>query len=106
MNKTKNIAITSIDNPYNPFKDFDKWFSFDLAKGKLSCCSVLANIAPSTDDLDPEAEALANEIAINDIAAYHPAGIYLKVMDTPTGMQVLSPFEMVYDGDLDDDDVD
>lgn len=97
-----NIAITSIDNPFNPFKDFDKWLNFDLRKGKLSCCSVLANASISSPDLDKEAEDLADEMAINDIVANHPAGIYLKIKETPTGVEYLSPYELVYEGNLDD----
>lgn len=96
------IAITSIDNPYNPFTDFDRWLNFDLRKGKLSCCSVLANVSIDSNDLDSEAEAIADEMAINDIVAYHPAGIYLKVQKTPTGFECISPYEMVHETNLDD----
>lgn len=28
---------TTIDNPYNPFTNWDQWFAFDFSKGYLTC---------------------------------------------------------------------
>ena len=27
---TKECMLTTIDNPYNPFDDFNKWFMYDI----------------------------------------------------------------------------
>ena len=27
------VRITTIDNPFNPFTEWDEWFNFDLQKG-------------------------------------------------------------------------
>ena len=29
----KEVTATTIDNPFNPFNDFDSWFMFDIEKG-------------------------------------------------------------------------
>ena len=41
-------ALTTIDNPYNPFKNFNQWFLFDVQKGYNSC-SYLARVARTSD---------------------------------------------------------
>ena len=35
MQNAKNYLLTTIDNPYNPFKDWDSWFAYDMQKGGI-----------------------------------------------------------------------
>ena len=51
--KTNFNALTTVDNPYDPFKEFDKWFVFDVVKGYNSC-GYLARIATVSDQLTDE----------------------------------------------------
>lgn len=37
------VAITTEDNPYNPFKDFKSWYSYDIQMG-YNTCEKLASI--------------------------------------------------------------
>ena len=30
-------ALTTVDNPYNPFDQFDSWYQFDMDKGYGTC---------------------------------------------------------------------
>ena len=78
--KTANYscALTTIDNPYSPFDEFNDWFLFDVQKGYNSC-SYLARIAKTSNALsdkqnDEEIERAIDEIVLNDIF-----GIYKKV---------------------------
>lgn len=70
-------ALTTVDNPYDPFADFDKWFLFDIVGGYNSC-GYLARIAKTSEQLT-EAENL-NEIerAIDEIVLLNPI-LYKKV---------------------------
>ena len=43
-------ALTTVDNPYDPFKQFDAWRRYDEGKGYNSC-SYLARIARTSDQL-------------------------------------------------------
>ena len=70
--------LTTIDNPYNPFKQFDSWFLFDVEKG-YNTCAYLDRIARTSDQLsdaenDEELERAMNEIIANDVM-----NIYKKV---------------------------
>lgn len=76
----KGVALTTIDNPFNPFTDFTKWFLYDIEKGYYSC-AYLARIARTSDQLS-DAENL-NEIerAIDEIIRLDFMGIYKKVYE-------------------------
>jgi hypothetical protein len=47
------IMVTTIDNPYNPFKDWDEWFFYDLSMGYFTC-ERLARIVTISDQLSDE----------------------------------------------------
>lgn len=31
------VAITTLDNPFDPFTDFDKWYAYDIQMGYYTC---------------------------------------------------------------------
>ena len=70
-------AITTVDNPFYPFDQFDEWFRFDEDKGYNSC-SYLARIAHTSDSLTDEENETEIERAINEIVFFNPK-LYRKV---------------------------
>ena len=74
----KEIMLTTIDNPFNPFTQFDKWKDFDEGKGYFTC-NYLARIAKASDELSETDEALEIERAIDEIVKLNILGIYRKV---------------------------
>jgi len=70
-------ALTTFDNPYNPFKDFDKWFVFDVTHGYNSC-GYLARIATTSQQLTDEENENEINRAIEEIVALNPT-LYKKV---------------------------
>ena len=74
-------ALTTTDNPYDPFTQFDAWFRFDEDKGYHSC-AYLARIARTSDQLSAVENEQEIERAIDDIVKYNPLGIYKKVKET------------------------
>ncbi len=74
----RTCAITTIDNPYNPFTQFDEWFTFDQDKGYCTC-SYLDRIAHTSDQLTDEENERIREKAIDDIIKLDFRMIYRKV---------------------------
>lgn len=71
-------ALTTFDNPYDPFEDFDSWFMFDTDKGYNSS-SYLDRIARTSDQLTEEENDQEIERAIDEIIKYDFMNIYKKV---------------------------
>ena len=47
------FRLTTVDNPYDPFEQFDSWFLFDVEKG-YNTCAYLGRIARLSDQLSEE----------------------------------------------------
>ena len=73
-----NVALTTNDNPYDPFEQFNSWFLFDTEKGYNSC-SYLARIARTSDQFTEEENEEEIERAIDEIVKYDFMNIYKKV---------------------------
>ena len=70
--------LTTLDNPYNPFIQFDDWYAFDVAKG-YNTSSYLARIANDSNDLSFIDQTMAMNAAIDEIVSLNVLGIYIKV---------------------------
>lgn len=70
--------ITTVDNPYDYFTEFDDWFAFDVEKGYNTCSFLarLANVSDVNSDEDNEAEI---DRAIDEMIKYNVLGIYRKI---------------------------
>ena len=73
-----NVMLTTIDNPYNPFTEFDRWYVFDTTKG-YGTCSLIARISTNADELSDADQDLAIEDAIDRIVFLNATGMYKKV---------------------------
>ena len=85
------VMLTTIDNPYNPFEQFDLWLLFDKEKG-YNTCEYLARIVNLTNDMSEKEIEVATDRAIDEIIINDPFGIYKKVaskdvvkVEEPTG---------------------
>ena len=74
--------LTTIDNPWDPSKDFDAWYNEDMSLGYNSS-AYLARIATMfhgyTEDMSDEQKEAVTEDAIDDIIKYDFLNIYRKI---------------------------
>lgn len=70
--------LTTVDNPYNPFTQFDEWYRFDEASGYHST-GYLARLTITSSDLSEADQSLAIELAIDEIVRENINGMYRKV---------------------------
>ena len=74
----KDVMLTTIDNPFDPFTQFDDWKTWDEQQGYYTC-SYLARIVKTSNKLSDADEAQAIEDAINEIVKFNILGIYKRV---------------------------
>lgn len=74
----KESMLTTIDNPHDPFNDYDSWFSYDSMHGHHTP-NFLARIVVTSDELSEADQNLAIEEAIDEIIRENVTGIYRKV---------------------------
>lgn len=74
-------ALTTVDNPYDPFEDFDNWYRFDMDKGYNSC-AYLDRIAMTSDALSDAENSEEIGRAIDEIIKYDFRNLYRKVSKT------------------------
>lgn len=78
---SKRCAITTFDNPYDPFTDFVNWYFYDVMHG-YNTCNYLARFSNTSDNFTDEENNKENEKAIDEIIKYDFLGIYKKVYET------------------------
>lgn len=71
-------ALSTFDNPYDPFEQFTLWEMFDIEKG-YHCNSYLARITKTFDGMTQKEESEEIERAIDEIIKYDFTNTYIKV---------------------------
>lgn len=77
----KETALTTIDNPYSPFSQYDEWYNYDLEKG-YDCCGYIDRMSfgrLDSDSLSEEDEDQITESIIDEIVTTDPTGLFVKV---------------------------
>lgn len=72
------FMLTTKDNPYNPFTEWDEWYAFDEAKGYCSS-GYLDRIAVTSMDMSDEWNEQEIKRAIDEIIRIDPLNIYTKI---------------------------
>lgn len=70
--------LSTIDNPYSPFDEFDKWYKFDTLHGYNSC-SLLARLSYTSEELPENLNELELQRAIEEIVDVNINGMFCLV---------------------------
>lgn len=70
--------LTTVDNPYNPFTQYDEWYAYDRNQG-YNTPEYLARVAIVSDGLSPSDQMIAINNAIAEIVRYNFSGKHCRV---------------------------
>lgn len=70
--------LSTLDNPYDPFTEFDEWLGYDESLGYFTP-ALLARVAVYGEELSEVDQDLAIEYAIDEIIKEDPTLKYIKL---------------------------
>lgn len=82
-NEPTQYMLTTVDNPFDPFTQFDEWYAWDVKSG-YNTSALLGRVAVVSDSLSEPDQALAIQDAIDEIVSENVSGMYRKVSQTFT----------------------
>lgn len=75
--------LTTVDNPFDPFTQYDAWLAEDerlsRLKGVQTCNQYLARLSNASQELSYEEQLIENENVIDRIIKQNVLGVYRKV---------------------------
>ena len=72
--------VTTLDNPYDYWTQFDEWYAFDTQKG-YDTCGYIARIAKVSSEMSEKDYENAVNDAVNDIVRLNITGNYIKTTE-------------------------
>lgn len=76
--KHRTVALTTVDNPWNPFNNFDEWMQWDISHGYDSC-QLLGRLCNFEGWETPQEEEEIKMNAITDLIVADPTNMYTRV---------------------------
>lgn len=73
--------LTTIDNPFDPFTQYDDWFAWDFRAG-YHTPGALARQVIGSDDLSDADQRDAINQAVTEMVDENVLGVYIKVSQT------------------------
>lgn len=74
--------LTTVDNPYDPYTQWDDWFAFDFRHGH-NTPGLLARLINDSDELSEGDRAWQRDQVIDEIVERNETGKYRRV-DEPS----------------------
>lgn len=75
----RQVALTTTDNPYDYFDDFERWYHFDEIEKGYCTLEYIARVAKLSPFLPEALQEQIVEEAIDDICKLNLTGKYKKI---------------------------
>jgi hypothetical protein len=72
------FMLTTVDNPYDPFTQWDEWYAWDMHAG-YHTPGLLARVVRTSDDLSDADQHQAIQDAIDECVRENVLGVLKKV---------------------------
>ena len=72
--------LSTEDNPYNPFTEWEDWLAWDQQEGYNSI-ALLARMVRTSDELSEELQEQAYNDAVDEIVSDNFSGVHIKVQN-------------------------
>src|SRR4029077_12452726 len=72
--------LTTVDNPFDPWSQFESWFAYDEQLGYHSCAFLARVVRMANDTTDPDQVQRVQE-AIDEIVNENVSGMWRKVAE-------------------------
>lgn len=80
--------VTTLDNPYDYWTNFDEWYAFDTEKG-YNTCAYLARISVATSEMSETDYTKAVNDAVDEVLRLNITGNYIRTVNGPQKTQDL-----------------
>jgi hypothetical protein len=74
------VMLTTKDNKWNPFKNFDEWYNDDV----YGCCAYLDRVADTSSDFSEEMNRTIIRNSIQEILDLDPFDVYRAITEDGT----------------------
>ena len=74
----ENYMLSTVDNPYDPFTEWDEWLAYDLFAGHHTC-EYLARVSTNSDALSESVQKHNDYLTMKTIVNEDPFGLYIIV---------------------------
>ena len=81
--KSPRFLLSTTDNPYSPFSQWEQWYMHDLRKG-YDTCGLIARLGCGSKVLDDEVEASA----MRTIVHYNFSGVHITVVPEDYDLEI------------------
>lgn len=82
-----NTFVTTMDNPYDYFTEFDEWYAYDISHGydiigkPYNTLNYVARVADVNDSMTDEEYSMAVNDAVDEICRFNLTGNYRKIYE-------------------------
>lgn len=74
------VLLTTTDNPYNPFTEFDQWRAYDEQVGHYTL-QLLGRVCITSDELSELDQSRAIDHAMDEIVAENVSGVHILISE-------------------------